>query len=232
MRDIAVDYDDLGAHNGTYRLNAANYFGGPELAMKTINELLGLNIQNYVLVNFTGFTQIVEALGGIEMDITEAERDQINLNAMSQYSIAQAYGWDESNLESTNVILEQYGENVHLNGRQALAYARIRKIDSDWERTNPPAQGAQRRHGKNAGHQRDGTDAAGHVLAAVHRNQHDPQRHHRHRRAGAQQRFGRCGNHGAPPHGHLCAGNAQRTIHVLRRGLDDHARELQNFIYY
>ena len=46
MRDIAVDYDDLGAHNGTYRLNAANYFGGPELAMKTINELLGLNIQN------------------------------------------------------------------------------------------------------------------------------------------------------------------------------------------
>src|SRR5699024_2167500 len=103
MRDIAVDYDDLGAHNGTYRLNAANYFGGPELAMKTINELLGLNIQNYVLVNFTGFTQIVEALGGIEMDITEAERDQINLNAMSQYSIAQAYDWDESNLESTNV---------------------------------------------------------------------------------------------------------------------------------
>ena len=40
------------------------------------------------------------------MDITEAERDQINLNAMSQYSIAQAYDWDESNLESTNVILE------------------------------------------------------------------------------------------------------------------------------
>ena len=136
MRDIAVEYDDLGANNGTYRLNAANYFGGPALAMKTINELLDLNIQNYVMVNFTGFTQIVEALGGIEMDITEEEMNQINHNAMSQYAIAQQYGWDESNLESTNVLLEEYGENVHLNGRQALAYARIRKIDSDWERTN------------------------------------------------------------------------------------------------
>ena len=136
MRDVAVEYDDLGANSGTYRLNAANYFGGPQYTMKTINELLGMNIESYVLVNFTGFTQICEALGGIEMDITEDEMNQINKNAYGQYVIAQANGWDESNLEHTNEYLTEYGENVHLNGRQALAYARIRKIDSDWERTN------------------------------------------------------------------------------------------------
>ena len=136
MRDVAVEYDDLGANSGTYRLNAANYFGGPQYTMKTINELLGMNIESYVLVNFTGFTQICEALGGIEMDITEDEMNQINRNAYGQYVIAQANGWDESNLEHTNEYLTEYGENVHLNGRQALAYARIRKIDSDWERTN------------------------------------------------------------------------------------------------
>ena len=136
MRDIAVDYTDLGSNNGTYRLNAANYFGGPELAMKTINELLGMNIEKYVMVNFTGFTQICEALGGIEIDITEEEMEQININSWNQYQIGLNNGWDESNLESTNEALTEYGENTHLNGRQALAYARIRKIDSDWERTN------------------------------------------------------------------------------------------------
>ena len=136
MRDIAVDFDDLGANNGTYRLNAANYFGGPELTMKTINELLGMNIEKYVMVNFTGFTQICEALGGIEIDITEEEMEQININSWNQYQIGLNNGWDESNLESTNEALTEYGENTHLNGRQALAYARIRKIDSDWERTN------------------------------------------------------------------------------------------------
>ncbi|HIQ83943.1 MAG TPA: LCP family protein [Candidatus Pullichristensenella stercorigallinarum] len=136
MRDIAVDYTDLGSNNGTYRLNAANYFGGPELTMKTINELLGMNIEKYVMVNFTGFTQICEALGGIEIDITEEEMEQININSWNQYQIGLNNGWDESNLESTNEALTEYGENTHLNGRQALAYARIRKIDSDWERTN------------------------------------------------------------------------------------------------
>lgn len=136
MRDTAVDYEAMGIHDGVERLNAANAYGGPNLVMKTVNELLDMNIEGYVLVNFTGFTQICEGLGGIEMDITQEEMEQINHNAWSQYQIALENGWDESNLESTNVELTEYGENVHLNGRQALAYARIRKIDSDFERTN------------------------------------------------------------------------------------------------
>ena len=78
MRDTAVKYDDLGEHNGTYRINAANYFGGPEFAMKTVNECFGMNIQYYAMVNFFGFQRIAEALGGIDVDISEAEMNEIN----------------------------------------------------------------------------------------------------------------------------------------------------------
>ena len=133
MRDIAVDFDDLGKYNDTYRLNSANFFGGPKFAMKTINELLDMNIDSYVMVNFYGFTQMAEALGGIEMTITEDEMKQINKNAKHQAGMAYYRGIDETNLLHTNVLLEEWGD-VHLNGRQVLAYARIRKIDSDFGR--------------------------------------------------------------------------------------------------
>lgn len=128
MRDTAVEFDDLGKYSGTYRINSANYFGGPELAMKTVNECFNMNIQNYVTVNFFGFQKIAQALGGIEVDISEAEMNEINKRQKEQYRIAYNAGIDESDQE--NVLLDTYGENVHLNGRQTLAYARIRKSDS------------------------------------------------------------------------------------------------------
>lgn len=134
MRDMAVDFTDIGQYNGTYRINSANYFGGPELAMKTVNELFGMNIQYYAMVDFTSFSIIAEKLGGVDITITEAEMEQINKNALQQAKLAQKAGIDESELAATNVWLETYGENTHLNGRQVLAYARIRKIDSDFSR--------------------------------------------------------------------------------------------------
>ncbi|MGI6239784.1 MAG: LCP family protein, partial [Christensenellales bacterium] len=134
MRDIAVEFNDIGEFSGTYRINSANYFGGPELAMKTVNECFDMNIQHYVLVDFTSFSIIAERLGGIELTITEAEMEEINKNAVQQARLAYNAGIDETELEATNVFLEQYGENTKLNGRQVLAYARIRKIDSDFSR--------------------------------------------------------------------------------------------------
>lgn len=134
LRDVAVDFDDIGQYNGTYRLNAANYFGGPQLAMKTINECFGMNIQYYAMVDFTSFAIIAEKLGGVELTISQEEMEQINLNAKKQAKQAWKAGIDETELAATNVLLETYGENTHLNGRQALAYARIRKIDSDISR--------------------------------------------------------------------------------------------------
>lgn len=135
MRDLAIDYDEIGEYNGTYRINAANFFGGEELAMKIVNEHFGMNIENYVHVNFYGFQQIAEMLGGVDMDITEAEMEEINYRIVEQAYAAYKEGIDESNL--TNEYLTTYGENTHLDGRQTLAYARIRKLDGgDYERTN------------------------------------------------------------------------------------------------
>ena len=126
MRDLAIEYTDIGEYNGTYRINAANYFGGPNLAMRTVNENFGMNIQHYVLVNFFGFQKIAQRVGGVEIDITEAEKDKINKMIVQQAKFAYREGIDESDQE--NVYLETYGENTHLNGRQTLAYARIRKL--------------------------------------------------------------------------------------------------------
>ncbi len=135
MRDLAIDYKAMGYDAlGTYRVNAANYFGGPEMAMQTVNHNFGLNIQNYVLVNFYGFQDVVEQLGGITMDITEAEMNKINDGQKQVAGIAYREGVE--GVESwPNQLLTEYGEGVHLNGQQALAYARIRKLDSDYART-------------------------------------------------------------------------------------------------
>ena len=132
MRDLAVEYDDLPSNNGTYRINAAHYFGGADYAMKTVNECFDLNIQYYVSVNFYGFKAIVDALGGIDVSISEEEMNEINrLQVQQAY---QGYLQGVDNVEETDHKLETYGE-VHLNGRQTLAYARIRKIDNDYVRT-------------------------------------------------------------------------------------------------
>lgn len=134
MRDTAVEYTDLGEYNGTWRLNAANYFGGEELAMKTVNECFSMNIQYYVRVNFYGFQQVAQMLGGITMDITEDEKNLINEMIVEQAKISYLEGLDESNIPYE--YLESYGPNTQLDGRMTLAYARIRKLDSEYERTN------------------------------------------------------------------------------------------------
>lgn len=126
MRDLAVELTDIGKYNGTYRINAANFFGGPNLAIKTVNENFDMNIQYYVMVNYFGFQKIAQRLGGIDVDITEAEKDKINKMVYEQAKFAYKSGVDESDQE--NVYLETYGENTHLNGRMTLAYARIRKL--------------------------------------------------------------------------------------------------------
>ena len=127
MRDLAVNFDDIGKFNGTYRINAANYFGGERLAMKTVNECFGLNIEKYVRVNFFGFQEIAHMLGGIDMTISEDEMNLINKYIVEQAKFAYYAGFDDSNLPKE--FLETYGDNVHLDGRQTLAYARIRKLD-------------------------------------------------------------------------------------------------------
>ena len=134
MRDLGVTFDNLGEYNGTYGINAANFFGGPKLAMKTVNELFEMNIQNYVMVNFFGFGKIAQRLGGVEVDITEDEMNIINKDIVAQFKMAYREGITDFDPEQ--VKLESYGPNTHLNGNQTLAYARIRHLDGgDYMRT-------------------------------------------------------------------------------------------------
>lgn len=64
-RDTKVD---LGEY-GTNKINAAHAFGGPTLAVKTVSDLVGVPISHYAEINFDGFSQIVDSLGGIEVDV-------------------------------------------------------------------------------------------------------------------------------------------------------------------
>ena len=57
--------------------SSAFAFGGAELAMKTVNQVFGMNITKYVVVDFTSVVSLVDAIGGIDVDITEQEMNHI-----------------------------------------------------------------------------------------------------------------------------------------------------------
>ena len=120
MRDIWVS---MHGRSSKGKLNAACVYGGPELTMRTINENFGLNLRYYALVNLSCMADIIDLLGGLYLDVTEAERKALNKGLFDLSSMS---GMEE---------LEESGEQVLLNGNQAVAFARIRQIDSDYKRT-------------------------------------------------------------------------------------------------
>lgn len=123
MRDVMLSMGEYGSH----KLNAAYTYGGAELAMKTINEAFAMNITKYAVVDFASFPSIIDAVGGIAMDITKAEMEEINKNMRSARR--------KSGVRpSPDEYLSDYGEKTVLSGDQALGYARIRSLDSDYAR--------------------------------------------------------------------------------------------------
>ncbi len=108
---------------GSGKLNAACVYGGPELTMKTLNEYFDLGLEHYVMVNLNCMADIIDSLGGIRLDVTEKERKALNK------------GLFDLSTQSGMEPLEKSGEQVLLNGNQAVAFARIRQIDSDYRRT-------------------------------------------------------------------------------------------------
>lgn len=97
---------------GQTKINHAYAYGGAELAIQTINENFNLDITDYAAVNFDSLADVIDVMGGIDLEVTEEERYQIN-----------AYLLEGEPLRESGM--------VHLNGPQAVSYARIRKIDSD-----------------------------------------------------------------------------------------------------
>ena len=123
LRDTVVDIPG----HGSGKINAAYAYGGPELVMRTLNENFGLNILYYIRADFVSLVKVVDAIGGVDLGISEAELKQINETC--DYML-NAYPY----VRYDSTPLSRAGENVHLNGLQALSYARIRKIDSDFRR--------------------------------------------------------------------------------------------------
>jgi LCP family protein required for cell wall assembly len=62
-------------HKGYDKINAAHAYGGPKLAIKTVENVTGLDVNHYVEINFNGFKEIVNALGGVRMNIPHAIHD-------------------------------------------------------------------------------------------------------------------------------------------------------------
>lgn len=117
LRDTHVD---VPGHSES-KINAAYAWGGANLLIQTVEQNFGIKIDDYATVDFEMFTALIDGLGGIEVEVTENEADYINNR--------HKYG----NEEKPETVPS--GESVHLTGYQALWYARIRKLDSDFNRT-------------------------------------------------------------------------------------------------
>ncbi len=105
---------------------------GPELLVHTINENLSLDLQGYVQIDMTGTETIIDMMEGIEIDVPEDEAfiDYLNLAIHEQNVLAEGWTANENYVDE----LTQGGKQT-LNGRQTLAYMRVRKVDSDYRRT-------------------------------------------------------------------------------------------------
>jgi len=113
LRDTYVEIPD----HGKDRINAALAIGGPNLAMKTVGNLLGLDIQYYVYVDFQGFIKLIDAIGGIDFYV---EKDMHYTDAADDHKY--------------DIDLKK-GQQ-HLDGEHALMYVRFRHdAMSDFTRT-------------------------------------------------------------------------------------------------
>ena len=122
MRDSLVDIDGYSED----KLNAAYFRGGPSLAIRTINENFGTDIKDYVAVDFEQLVQIVDAIGGVDINVqNDNELKELN-RVIKDYGAER--GKEFSGVEKTGLQT--------LDGVQALCYGRIRKGDTgdDWAR--------------------------------------------------------------------------------------------------
>jgi LCP family protein required for cell wall assembly len=121
-RDLWVTVPGYGEH----KINTAHFIGdaegypggGPALAKKTVRNLLGVPIDYYVRVNFTGFESLIDAIGGITIDVESPIDD---------------YEYPDGNYGTMEVHIPAGVQ--HMDGETALQYARSRHGTSDYDRS-------------------------------------------------------------------------------------------------
>ncbi|WP_052406488.1 LCP family protein [Clostridium culturomicium] len=124
MRDTYVNIPGY----GNDKINHAYAYGGAELTIKTLNQNFGLNITDYVKVNFDELVEIVDALNGIDINLSQEELDGLTEHLKSAYSLIGS--------DPRPVKLNSTG-TYHLDGFQALGYCRIRNTShNDFDRTS------------------------------------------------------------------------------------------------
>lgn len=106
LRDLYVQIPGYSSN----RMNAAYCWGGYDLLSATFLKNFGIHLDGYFEVDFDNFIKVIDTVGGVDIELTSAEANRIGGSLVAG--------------------------NNHLNGTQALAYARIRKLDSDFGRTN------------------------------------------------------------------------------------------------
>ncbi|MEE1319782.1 MAG: LCP family protein [Ruminococcus sp.] len=121
---------------GYNKINASYTYGGPTLSIQTIEANFGIKIDRYAVVDFNSFKQIIDTLGGVDMELTQDEIDYINYQ---MYKNGQSDEW--------STIKDEPGI-VHIDGQEALWYARNRGLSvgedgneigidgDDWSRTS------------------------------------------------------------------------------------------------
>lgn len=121
-RDLLVNVPAL---NDTVKINTVHVYGeinkypggGPELLRQTVSELIGYPIDYYARINFDGFRQIIDLVGGIEIDVPKEIKDDLYPD--------NNYGYDPLYIPAGR---------QHMDGTLALKYARTRHVDSDYGR--------------------------------------------------------------------------------------------------
>ncbi|MGI6107386.1 MAG: LCP family protein [Lachnospiraceae bacterium] len=111
MRDLYADIEGVGVR----KLNAAHAIGGGPLLVSTLESNYGVQIDNYASVDFNSLAEIIDLAGGVDVQLSNAEASYLDMGLT---------GSDDGSL-------------THLDGEQAVAYARIRYVgNSDFERTS------------------------------------------------------------------------------------------------
>ena len=126
LRDSYVYIDD---EYGYGKLNAAYSYGGAGLLMDTIESNYGVRIDDYVLISFAACANVIDAVGGVKLDLSDEEADAVNEILISE--VNELMGDDR------NDDLLDCGGEQKLDGKQALSYSRIRYVgNADFERAS------------------------------------------------------------------------------------------------
>ncbi len=125
MRDIIVEVPG----HGKNRLNTAFVFGGPDLTKQVLSQYFGLQTENYGVINFWAFADVIDALGGVTIDVKSAEIANMNKSINEINGLTKGRKVAKVRSDGTQA----------LSGGQAIAYMRIRKGSAgggDFERTH------------------------------------------------------------------------------------------------